>query len=151
MMVEKRLTQLGIVLPPAPKPVASYVPCVKSGNLIFVSGQLPVENGKIKYAGKVGENISMDDGGKAAELCAINALSQLKAHLGSLNKIKQIVQVQGFVNSAPDFTQHPKVLNGASDFLVKIFGEKGKHTRFAAGAGSLPLDAAVEISLIVHV
>ncbi len=131
--------------------MASYVPCVKAGNLIFVSGQLPVENGKIKYAGKVGKDISVNDGGKAAELCAINALSHLKSQLRSLNKIKQIVQVQGFVNCAPDFTQHPQVLNGASDFLVKIFGEKGKHTRFVVGAGSLSLNASVEISMVVQI
>lgn len=150
-MVEKKLKQLGIILPSAPKPVAAYVPCVKAGNLIFVSGQLPVENGKIRYAGKVGKDISVDDGEKAAELCVLNALSQLKVQLKSLNKIKRIVQVQGFVNCAPDFTQHPQVLNGASELLVKIFGEKGKHTRFAAGAGSLPLNASVEISMMVQI
>lgn len=142
---------MGIMLPDAPKPVAAYVPCAKAGHLIFVSGQLPVENEKIKYGGKVGKDISVEDGKKAAELCVINALSQLKNHLGSLNKIKQIVQVQGFVNCAPDFMEHPKVVNGASELLVKIFGEKGKHTRFAVGAASLPLNAAVEISLIAQV
>ncbi len=151
MNPEKNLKKYGIVLPDAPKPVASYVPCVKAGNLIFVSGQLPVENGKIKYAGKVGKDISLENGKKAAEVCVLNALSHLKSQLRTLNKIKKIVQVQGFVNCAPDFTEHPKVVNGASNFLVQIFGKEGKHSRFAVGVSSLPLNACLEIALIVQV
>lgn len=151
MTIEKHLKKFGIVLPDAPKPVASYVPCVKAGNLIFVSGQLPVENGKIKYAGKVGKDISLEDGKKAAQLCVLNALSHIKKNARALNAVKKIVQVQGFINASPDFTEHPVVLNGASDFLVEIFGEKGKHSRFAVGVSSLPLNACVEIALIVEI
>ena len=147
-MIEEKLSSLGISLPIPPEPAGSYLPVVLFGNLAFVAGQIPMEDKQVKFRGKV-ESVAM--GHEAARLCTINALAQLKSSLGSLNGIKRVIKVTGFVNSDPSFTDHAKVLNGASDLLVAIFGEKGKHVRAAVGVSSLPLDSAVEIEFIVEV
>ncbi|WP_449463242.1 RidA family protein [Tardisphaera miroshnichenkoae] len=158
MSAEERLRQLGLSLPAPPSALASYLPYfllkeddLKSSRLVYVSGQLPLENGKVKYAGKLGRDLSLDEGVQSARLCAINALSVLKTAAGSLDAVQGIVRVEGFVNSDPSFTEHAKVVNGASDLLVEVFGEKGKHSRFAVGVSSLPLNAATEIALIALV
>ena len=150
-MIEKRLDALNIILPSPPKPVGSYVAVVITGKLAFVSGQIPIKDGKVIYAGKVSRDLSVDDAQKAARLCVINALAQLKAELGNLDRISKIVKVSGFVNSPPEFTDQPKVINGASDLLFEIFGQKGQHTRIAVGVSSLPLNSAVEIDLIAEI
>lgn len=147
-MIEEKLSSLGISLPIPPEPAGSYLPVVLFGNLAFVAGQIPMEDKQVKFRGKV-ESVAM--GQEAARLCTINALAQLKSSLGSLNGIKRVIKVTGFVNSDPSFTDHAKILNGASDLLVAIFGEKGKHVRAAVGVSSLPLDSAVEIEFIVEV
>lgn len=146
-MIEEKLSSLGITLPILPDPVGSYIPVVVSGNLAFVSGQIPVEGSYVKFRGKV---VSIETGQQAARLCAINGLAQLKSSLGSLDKIKRVIKLTGFVNCDPSFANHPKVINGASDLLVQLFGEKGKHARVAVGVSSLPLDSAVEIDLIIE-
>ncbi|MDQ5830831.1 MAG: RidA family protein [Thermoproteota archaeon] len=147
-MIEEKLSSLGISLPIPPEPAGSYLPVVLFGNLAFVAGQIPTEGKQVKFRGKV-ESVAM--GQEAARLCTINALAQLKSSLGSLNGIKRVIKVTGFVNCDPSFTDHAKVINGASDLLVAIFGEKGKHVRAAVGVTSLPLDSAVEIEFIVEV
>jgi len=147
-MIEEKLTSLGISLPIPPEPAGSYLPVILSNNLAFVSGQIPTEGKQVKFRGRV-DSVVM--GQEAARLCTINALAQLKASLGSLDKIKRVIKVTGFVNSDPSFIDQPKVLNGASDLLVAIFGEKGKHARAAVGVSSLPLDSAVEVEFIVEV
>lgn len=151
MSFDERLKKLGIELPVPSKPVASYVPALTIDNFIYVSGQLPIKNGKLIFKGKLGKELSVEDGYKAAEICAINILAQLKAKLGTLDKIEQIIKVEGYVASVPEFTEHSKVINGASDLFLKIFGEKGKHTRIAVGMASLPLNAPVEISLVAKI
>jgi enamine deaminase RidA (YjgF/YER057c/UK114 family) len=154
-MIEEKLASLGITLSDPLPSVGSYVPVAVIGNLIFVSGQIPVEPGsnpiQVKYKGKVGRDISLEDGQAAAKLCVTNALCQLKAALNSLDQIKKFVKVSGYVNCDPSFTDHPKVINGASDFLVQLFGEKGKHARVAVGSSSLPFDSSVEIDFIVEI
>jgi enamine deaminase RidA (YjgF/YER057c/UK114 family) len=150
-VIEEKLARLGIVLPIPPKPAGSYIPAVKTGNLVFVSGQIPVKKGKVIFQGKVPANVSLDDAQKAAKLCIINVLAQLKAELGTLDKISRIVRVSGFVNSEHGFTDQPKVINAASDLLFEIFGENGKHSRIAVGVSSLPLNSAVEIDLIAEI
>ncbi len=147
-MIEEKLTSLGISLPVPPEPAGSYLPVILSSNLAFVAGQIPTEGKEVKFRGRV-DSIAM--GQEAARLCTINALAQLKASLGTLNKIKRVIKVTGFINSDPSFTDHAKVLNGASDLLLAIFGEKGKHARAAVGVSSLPFDSAVEIEFIVEV
>ncbi|MDQ3999205.1 MAG: RidA family protein [Thermoproteota archaeon] len=147
-MIEEKLASLGISLPIPPEPAGSYLPVILSGNLAFVAGQIPVEGKQVKFSGKVD---SITTGQEAARLCTINALAQLKSCLGSLNRIKRVIKVTGFVKSDPSFTDHATVVNGASDLLVNIFGEKGKHARAAVGVSSLPLDSTVEIELIVEV
>lgn len=149
-MIEERLKALNIVLPTPPKPVGSYVPVTISGKIAYVSGQIPIEDGKITHKGKVPSPQSIEEAQKAARLCIINALAQLKSEIGSLDKVTRVLKVSGFVNSSPDFTEQPKVINAASDLLVEIFGEKGKHSRVAIGAASLPLDSTVEIDMIVE-
>ncbi|MCD6514400.1 MAG: RidA family protein [Candidatus Odinarchaeota archaeon] len=151
MSFDEKLKKLGIELPVPSKPVASYVPALTIDNFIYVSGQLPIKNGKLIFKGKLGKELSVEDGYKAAEICAINILAQLKAKLGTLDKIEQIIKVEGYVASVPEFTEHSKVINGASDLFLKIFGEKGKHTRIAVGMASLPLNAPVEISLVAKI
>ena len=151
MTVEQTLASLGIALPTPPAPAGSYVPVVITGNLAFVAGQIPVEAGQVKFKGKVGKDIPIETGQQAARLCTVNALAQLKVALGSLDKIKRAVKVTGFVNCEPTFADQPKVVNGASDLLVQVFGEKGKHARAAVGVGSLPLESAVEVEFIVEI
>lgn len=146
--IEKRLESLGIKLPEVSKPMASYVPYVVFGNFVFVSGNLPFEGGELKIKGKLGEQVSLEEGIKAARICAINALASLKSAVGNLDKVNRILRVEGFVASTPDFDQHPKVVNGASELVVQVFGERGTHSRFAVGCASLPLGAPVEIGLI---
>lgn len=126
------------------------MPVTISGKTAYVSGQIPIEDGKITHKGKVPSPQSLEEAQKAARLCIINALAQLKSEIGSLDKVSKILKVFGFVNSSPDFTEQPKVINAASDLLVEIFGEKGKHSRVAIGAASLPLDSTVEIDMIVE-
>ena len=150
-MIEKRLDALNIILPSPPKPVGSYVAVVITGKLAFVSGQIPIKDGKVIYAGKVSRDLSVEDAQKAARLCVINALAQLKAELGNLDRISKIVKVSGFVNSPPEFTDQPKVINAASDLLFEIFGQNGQHARIAVGVSSLPLNSAVEIDLIAEI
>ena len=150
-MIEERLDTLNIILPSPPKPVGSYVPVVITGKLAFVSGQIPIKDGKVIYAGKVSKDLSVEEAQKAARLCVINALAQLKTELGSLDRISKIVKVSGFVNSPLEFTDQPIVINGASDLLFEIFGQKGQHARIAVGVSSLPLNSAVEIDLIVEI
>ncbi|HSD04360.1 MAG TPA: RidA family protein [Nitrosopumilaceae archaeon] len=150
-MSEEKLKMLGITLPNPPKPAGSYVPIVRTGKLVFVSGQIPMQDGKIAYAGKVSKDLNLEEAQKAAKLCIINALAQIKSELGSLDKISKIVKVSGFVNSPPEFNEHPKVINAASDLLFEIFGSKGQHTRIAVGVSSLPLNSAVEIDLIAEI
>ena len=150
--INQKLNELNIKLDEASAPAGSYVPYVITGNLVFISGQLPFINGKLTMKGKVGENVSIEEGIKMAEACAKTILSQLKdACNGDLNKVKKVVKLGGFVASAPDFTDHPKVINGASDIFVNIFGEKGKHARFAIGAAALPRDVPVEIEGIFEI
>jgi len=150
-MIEDKLALLGITLPLPPAPAGSYVPVVISHNLAFVAGQIPTEAGQVKFKGKVGRDVSIEAGQQAARLCTINALAQLKLSLGSLDRIKRVVKVTGFVNCDPSFADQPKVVNGASDLLVQVFGENGRHARAAVGASSLPLDSAVEVEFIVEV
>jgi enamine deaminase RidA (YjgF/YER057c/UK114 family) len=147
-MIDEKLASLGISIPIPPEPVGSYLPVVLSGKLAFVAGQVPTEGKQVKFRGKVD---SIEIGQEAARLCTINALAQLKSSLGSLDRIKRVIKVTGFVNSDPSFADHAKVINGASDLLVNIFGEKGKHARSAIGVSSLPLNSTVELEFIVEV
>ena len=150
--VEKKLAELGIVLPEPVVPVANYVPFVRTGNFMVVSGQLCLDaEGKLVAKGQLGGGVSIDDGVKAARACAINILAQLKAALGDLDKIARVVRLGGFINSAPDFLDGPKVLNGASDLMVEAFGDKGRHARTTVGVSSLPADAAVEVEAVFEV
>lgn len=150
-MIDEKLASLNIILPSPPRPAGSYVPVVITGKLAFVSGQIPIKDGKIAFLGKVPNDLSIEDTQKAAKLCVINALAQLKNELGSLDRILKIVRVSGFVNSAPEFTEQPKVINAASDLLYEIFGLKGQHSRIAIGVTSLPLNSCVEIDMIVEI
>ena len=151
MTAEQALASLGITLPTPPAPAGSYVPVVVTGSLAFVAGQIPVEAGQVKFKGKVGRDVSIEAGQQAARLCTVNALAQLKTALGSLDRIKRVVKVTGFVNCEPSFADQPKVVNGASDLLVQVFGEKGKHARAAVGVSSLPMESAVEVEFIVEI
>jgi enamine deaminase RidA (YjgF/YER057c/UK114 family) len=148
---ETRLIELDIILPVAAIPAANYVPYVQSQNLVFIAGQLPVQNGVLKFKGRVGEELSLDEGYEAAHLCGLNILSQLKAACGDLDRVVRCVRLGGFVNSASHFGDQPKVINGASDLMVQVFGDKGKHARAAISAVALPLFAAVEIEAIFEV
>ena len=150
--IDRRLDQLDVELPTAAKPVANFVPCVRVGSTLYVSGQVTAWNGEYRHVGKVGREVSLEEARTAARLCALNVLAQAKAFLGSLDRIRRVCMVQGFVNAVPEFTQHPAVINGASDLLVEIFGEEvGSHARFAVGAGSLPFDVSVEIAAVLEV
>jgi enamine deaminase RidA (YjgF/YER057c/UK114 family) len=150
--VEQKLAEQGIVLHQAPAPVANYVPFVRTGNLIFVSGQVCYDpQGKLIAKGKLGAGLSIEQGAAAARGCAVNLLAQLKAALGDLDKVTRVVRLGGFINSAPDFVDGPKVLNGASDLMVAAFGDKGRHARTTVGVASLPGDAAVEVEGIFEV
>lgn len=150
-MIEDKLAAIGIALPSPPAPAGSYVPVVVSHDFAFVAGQIPSEAGQIRFKGKVGLDLTIEAGQQAARLCTINALAHLRSALGSLDKIKRVVKVTGFVNCDPSFADQPKVINGASDLLVQVFGEAGKHARAAVGVSSLPLDSAVEVEFIVEV
>ncbi len=150
-MIEEKLQSLNISLPTPPKPAGSYIPVVVSKSWAFVSGQIPIKDGKVAFIGKVPTSQSIENAQKAAKLCAINALAQLKAELGNLDKIKKIIKISGYVNSEQNFSEHPKVINAASDFLYDVFGEKGKHSRIAIGVNSLPLDSTVELDMIVEI
>ena len=151
MSIEEKLRQLDIELPSAPPAVATYQPWMQTGNLIFTSGQLPWHEGEIAYTGKLGTELSIDDGYQAARLCCINAIAQLKPATDNLEKIRQIVRIEGYVHAGPGFREHPQVLNGASDLVTKIFGERGKHTRLALGINEMPLDAAVQLAVTAEV
>ncbi len=151
MSFEDKINELGYELKEPPKPLASYIPVTRSGKLVFTAGQIPINEGNLKFTGKVGKDLSLEEGIKAAELCAVNCLNVIKSEIGSLDNIEKIVKVTVFVNSSEGFTDQPKVANGASDFLVKVFGEKGKHVRSAVGVNELPIDSAVEIEMIVEV
>lgn len=150
--IDARLKALGIDLPSPTKPVANYVPFVRTGNLVFISGQVTMSHGELRYVGKVGKEISLEDAKKAARLCGINILSNLKAALdGDLDKVVRCVKLVGFVNAIENFTQQPEVVNGCSDLMVEVFGDKGRHARSAVGAGSLPRNVAVEVEAIFEV
>jgi len=151
MSYEARLGELGLILPPAPRPVATYVPVVQTGNLLVVSGQVPVENGRVVRPGKLGAEVSVEEGQELARLCVLNGLAQVRQALGSLDRVARVVRVAGYVASAPGFTQQPQVINGASDLLVAIFGEAGRHARVAVGVAELPLGCAVEVEFLFEV
>ena len=145
-IIEQRLSELGITLPVPPAPVASYVPYTISGKLVVISGQIPLESGKPHHIGKLGADISLEDGQAAARLCALNLVAQLKAACGgNLDRVTRCLRLGVFVNATPDFNQQPEVANGASDFIVQVFGDSGRHARAAVGAGSLPRGVAVEV------
>jgi len=148
-MIEEKLNSLGIKLPNPPIPAGSYVPAIRTGNLLFISGQIPMEDGKIIFTGKVSDD-NLETAQKSARICAINILAQIKRELGDLDKVKKIVRLSGFVNSFPEFSQQPKVINSASDLFFDVLGEKGKHSRIAIGVSSLPLDSMTEIDAIVE-
>ena len=148
--VTEKLAALGLALPAVPAPVAAYVNCVRSGNLLYLSGGLPID-GEKKIIGKVPSEVSVEQAQEGARMIILNRLAVIQDAIGSLDKVKQVVSLGGFVNSEPDFYGHPQVINGASELLVEIFGDKGKHSRTALGAAALPLNVAVEINLIVEV
>jgi len=150
-VIEERLAELGIVLPPAPQPVASYIPVKVVGDLAWVAAQIPMQDGAVTVAGKVGGEVTIDDANAGARRCALQALAALQAALGTLDRVKGIVKLDVFVASATGFTDHPKVANGASDLLVEVFGDEGRHARAAVGVPELPLGAAVEVALLVQV
>lgn len=151
-MIEARLQDLGIELPSQSKPAANYVPFVKVGSFVFISGQIAGWNGDMKYVGKVGNDFSVEEGQAAARLCVLNILAHLKAACeGDLNRVIRCIRLGGFVNCHDRFKDHPKVMNGASDLIVEIFGEKGRHARAAVGVSSLPLESAVEVDAIFEV
>lgn len=148
---EARLKALGIQLPPAPTAVANYVPAVRTGNLVFLAGQGPLAGGKPTVTGKVGAQLTEDEGYKAARATILNSLAALRAEVGSLDRVRRIVKLTGWVNSAPGFTRQPWVINGASDLLVEIFGDAGRHARTAVAANELPFDIPVEIEIVVEI
>ena len=150
--IDRRLAELGITLPQAAKPVANYVPWVRTGNLVFISGQGPIADGVVAYPGCLGANVTLEDGIKSARLCALNVLAQLKdACGGDLDRVKRVVKLLGFVNSTADFKDHPKVINGASDLMVEVFGDKGRHARSAVASPSLPMGISTEVEAIIEV
>jgi enamine deaminase RidA (YjgF/YER057c/UK114 family) len=151
MSFEQRFKQLGLELPPPPKPVANYVPVVRAGDLLFLSGVLPSRDGQLIMIGKLGQNLSIEQGMEAARVAVLNGLSIIRSEAGSLDRVRQIVKMVGHIASAPGFTDQPQVLNGASDLLVSVFGDAGRHARVAVGAAELPRQAPVEIELIVQV
>ena len=151
MSPEDKLKALGIVLPEAPSPLGSYVPVIRTGNLIFLSGILPLVEGKLLRQGRVGEDITIDNAREDAKRVVMNALAVLRSHIGSLNTVKSCIKITGYIASSPDFTEQPKVLNAASDLLYEIFGEAGRHARAAIGVTVLPLNAPVEIEFIFEV
>lgn len=151
MTPEEKLKELGIELPEAPSPLGSYVPVTRTGNLVFLSGILPLVEGKLLRQGRVGEDITIDDAREDAKRVVMNALAILRSHIGPLNTVKRCIKITGYIASSPDFTEQPKVLNAASDLLHEIFGEAGRHARAAVGVSVLPLNAPVEIEFIFEV
>lgn len=151
MSFERKLIELGLTLPAPPKPVATYIPAVLAGDLLFLSGVIPFRDGTLAFEGKLGRELTVEQGYEAARVTLLNALAIVRHELGTLDRVKKIVRMTGHVASADGFVQHPAVINGASDLLVKIFGEAGTHARVALGAAELPLNAPIEIELIVQV
>jgi enamine deaminase RidA (YjgF/YER057c/UK114 family) len=149
--VETKLAKLGIMLPTPAAPIANYVPFTRSGNLLVISGQLCFGDGTLVAKGQLGAGVSVEDGQKAARACAVNLLAQVKAAIGELDQIKRVLRLGGFINSAPGFTDGPKVMNGASDLMVEVFGDKGRHARTTVGVSALPADAAVEVEGLFEV
>lgn len=149
--VETKLAKLGITLPTPAAPIANYVPFTRSGNLLIVSGQICYGDGVLVAKGQLGAGVSVEDGQKAARACAVNLLAQVKAAIGELDQIKRVLRLGGFINSAPGFTDGPKVMNGASDLMVEVFGDKGRHARTTVGVSALPADAAVEVEGLFEV
>lgn len=146
-----RLAALGLHLPKAAAPVATYMPVARTGSLLVVSGQLPLSGGTLKTTGKLGEDVSLELGRECAELCLLNVLAQVQAELGDLSKVKRIVRLGGFIACTPDFTQHATIMNGASDLAVAVFGDAGRHARSTIGVPSLPLDAPVEVEALIEI
>jgi len=149
MGVEEKLKALGLSLPEAPRPVAAYIPAVKIDNMVYTAGQLAFVKGELQYKGRLGKDLTVEEGYESARICALNALAAVKGVAGSLDNIERIVRVTGYVNSTGDFTDQPRVLNGASELLKELFGETGLHARSAIGVNALPLGASVEVELIV--
>ena len=149
--IDARLQELGIELPDAAAPAANYVPFAVTGNQLWVAGQVPFWNGKIVHRGRVGDDATLEDGVTAARVCALNIIAQARSALGDLDRISRFIKLGGFVNATPDFTDHPKVINGASDLIVNIFGDSGKHARFALGASALPMNSTVEIDAVIEI
>jgi enamine deaminase RidA (YjgF/YER057c/UK114 family) len=150
-MIEEKIKELGLELPEVAKPLAAYIPAKQVGNLVMTSGQVPLVKGVINFAGKVGSDLTEEEGQNAAQICALNCLAAIKGVIGNLDKIIEVVKLTVFVASTPEFTSQPKVANGASELIGKIFGESGKHVRSAVGVTSLPLNASVEIEMTVRV
>jgi len=149
--IEKKLEEMGYSLPPTPTPAGAYIPFRRTGNLVYISGQGSMVEGELKYAGKVGSDVTEEEGYEASRISVINLLSILKSAIGDLDKVVQVINLHGFVNSAPGFVRQPMVINGASEFLVDLFGEKGRHSRCALSCNELPFDTPVEIEMIVEV
>lgn len=151
MIIEKKIKDLGLEMPDTPKPIAEYVPAKKIGDFVYVSGQGPIKKGRFLYIGKVGKEITLKQGYECAQQCCLNSLAAIKSVVGSLDEIEEIVKLRGFVNSSDNFLDQPKVINGASELLVKIFGEQGRHARAALGTSVLPDDIPVELEMIVKI
>jgi enamine deaminase RidA (YjgF/YER057c/UK114 family) len=151
MKVEAKLAEMRLALPSPPAPIANYIRTVQAGNLLFVSGHGPQRDGKMEYLGKVGKDLSVEEGYKAAQLVCLNCLASVKNELGDLDRVKRVVKLLGMVNCTPDFERQPQVINGASDLLVQLYGEAGRHARSAVGMGSLPGGIAVEIEMVLEV
>ena len=149
--IEDGLAAKGIEIPPAATPAGAYVPVVQTGNLLFVSGQIPATPDGVKYVGRLGEHISLEEGQDCARLCALNIVAQVKAFIGDLDNVNRVVKLTGFVNSTPDFPQQPQVVHGASNRMAEIFGDAGKHSRAAVGVSVLPLGVAVEVEAVIEV
>jgi enamine deaminase RidA (YjgF/YER057c/UK114 family) len=151
MTPEQRLKELGLELPTGVAPYANYVPYVREGSLLFVAGQAPAAGGALRYVGRVGAELSEQEGYESARLCALNALAQVAASVGSLDRVRQVISLRGFVNSANDFFNQAQVINGASDLMVAVFGERGRHARAALGTSVLPMNMATEVEVVVAV
>ncbi|MDP2871433.1 MAG: RidA family protein [Bacillota bacterium] len=149
--IEAKLQEMGLTLPPAAKPVAAYVPTARTGNLVFTAGQIPMVAGQLKHKGRLGAEVGLEQGYECARICALNCLSAIKAEIGDLDRVVRVVKVTGFVASATGFTDQPKVINGASELLVEVFGQAGKHARSAVGVAELPLGSPTEVEMIVEV
>ena len=150
--IETRLSELGVTLPPAPMPVANYVPYVRTGNLVFLAGQIPIAGGDIVHRGACGAELTAEEGAAAARLCALNIIAQVRAACeGDLDRVVRCIKLGGFVNCGAGFNEQPKVVNGASDLMVAVFGDAGRHARFAVGASSLPLGASVEVDAVFEI